>query len=141
MISSAEEFIGLVESSVAVDNSRAVIEEASDEVWLDVANKYPDYEGYIIQNNTISLEVIDFLSRSKNCNTRHDVAMKRGAGENVLIKLSRDDHPIVRQAVAANKKTPRATLRQLCSDVDHRVSKVAEYNMKLREQKKITRSK
>lgn len=59
----------------------------------------------------------------------------------MLIKLSCDDHPIVRQAVAANKKTPRATLRQLCSDVDQRVSKVAEYNMKLREQKKISRSK
>lgn len=65
MISSAEEFIGLVESSVAVDNSRAVIEEASDEVWLDVANKYPDYEEYVIQNNTISLEVMGFCPAAR----------------------------------------------------------------------------
>lgn len=104
MISSAEEFIGLVESSVAIGNSRGVIEQANHEVWPDVANKYPGYEGCIIQGSTISFWLIGFLSRSKNCNTRHSVAMKREAEESVFIKLSGDDHPIVRQAVAASRE-------------------------------------
>lgn len=135
MINSAEEFISLVESSVVSDNTRAVVEEASDGVWLDIARKYPSYEKYIMQNNTISLDVIGFLSGSKNCDTRHSVAMKRRSGGEILTKLSRDEHPIVRQAVAANKKTPREILKKLCSDVDERVSQVAEYNMRLQDQK------
>ncbi|MBV6290162.1 hypothetical protein [Pseudomonas aegrilactucae] len=135
MIDSAEKFIHLVDSATASDNSRAIIESASDDIWRDVANKYPDYEIYILQNRTISLDVLQHLSESDNWKTRRNIAMKRRSGEKILSKLSYDEHPIVRQAVAANKKAPHEDLKRLCSDIDERVSRVAEYHIKLREQR------
>lgn len=132
MINSAEEFIHLINSSIEADKSRAIIEEAGDSVWLDVISEYPDYEIFILQNLTIKPNLIKFLSNSKNWRIRHGIAKKRKSGTEILIHLSNDEHPIVRQAIASNQKTPYATLQNLCLDADDRVSRVANYNIKLR---------
>jgi len=135
MINSAEEFISLINSSIEIDKSRAITDKASESVWEDIILKHPDYEMFILQNETISPLTISYLSKSKNWKTRHGIARKRKSGTEVLTYLSNDEDPIVRQAVAANQKTPYAILKKLCLDTDDRVNSVANYNIKLRPQK------
>ncbi|WP_339533269.1 HEAT repeat domain-containing protein [Pseudomonas mucidolens] len=132
MIESAEEFIRLIDSSIEMDRRRAITDEASESVWMDIVSRYPDYEIFILQNETISKTTISILSRSQNWKTRHGVAKKRKSGIEILIHLSSDENPIVRQAIASNQKTPYAILKNLCLDTDDRVSRVANYNIKLR---------
>lgn len=134
MITSAEEFIHLINSNIEVDKKRAITDEADECVWKNVISKYPDYEIFILQNETISPNTINLLSKSKNWKTRHGIAKKRRSGTEILALLSNDEHPIVRQAIASNQKTPHAILKNLCLDTDDRVSRVANYNIKLRPQ-------
>ncbi|WP_223547258.1 hypothetical protein [Pseudomonas sp. A-B-19] len=132
MINSAKEFIDLLNSGIEMDRERAVTDKASDSVWEDVILNYPDYEIFILQNETISPSTIKTLSKSLNWKTRHGVAKKRKSGTEILTYLSNDEDPIVRQAIASNQKTPYAILKKLCFDNDDRVSRVANYNIKLR---------
>lgn len=134
MIISAEEFINLISSNIETNNRRAITEEADESVWESVIAKYPDYETFILQNETIPPNTINLLSKSKNWKTRHGIAKKRRSDTEILALLSNDEHPIVRQAIASNQKTPHAILKNLCSDTDDRVSRVANYNIRLRPQ-------
>ena len=134
MIDSAEEFISLINSSIETDRSRAITDKASESVWSDVILNHPDYEIFILQNETITPLIINALSRSLNWKTRHGIAKKRKSGPEILTYLSNDEDPIVRQAIASNQKTPYAILKKLSLDADDRVSRVANYNIKLRPQ-------
>ena len=134
MIISAEEFINLINSNIEADNKRAITEEADESVWESVIAKYPDYEFFILQNETIQPNTINLLSKSENWKTRHGIAKKRRSDTKILALLSNDENPIVRQAIASNQKTPHAILKRLCSDTDDRVSRVANYNIRLRPQ-------
>ena len=69
MIISAEEFINLINSNIETDNRRAITEEADERVWETVIAKYPDYETFILQNETIPPNTINLLSKSKNWKT------------------------------------------------------------------------
>ncbi|CAI8748512.1 HEAT repeat domain-containing protein [Pseudomonas sp. IT-P291] len=135
MINSADEFISLINSSIETDRNRAITDKASESVWEDVILKHPDYEIFVLQNETTSSLTMNMLSKSKNWKTRHGVAKKRKSGTKILTYLSNDEDPIVRQAIASNQKTPYAILKKLCLDTDDRVSRVANYNIKLRSPK------
>lgn len=129
MIESAEEFVRLIDSEIESDRSLAITEEASEDAWSNVSKNYPDYEIYILQNETISLTTIKSLSRSPNSRVRWEVAQKRRSGPDVFNLLSKDEDTSVRKAVAANKKTPHDTLTVLCSDTDERVRHIALHNI------------
>lgn len=132
MINSAKEFIQLIDSQTENNTYKATNEEATEQIWAEVSEHFPDYEKYILQNLTISDSTINLLSTSPNSLVRWWVAKKRRAGADVLNRLSKDNDPSVRQAVAANKKTPYKTLELLCTDIEEDVRSVARYNIKLR---------
>ncbi|MFK0313324.1 hypothetical protein ACIQUF_19090 [Pseudomonas sp. NPDC090233] len=106
MINSAEEFIALADSDNPETRSRSLTESASIQVWERVISSYGDYETHILRNITIPMRIIETLANSKQWKTRHAVARKRKSGSQILTILSHDEEPLVRQAVAANKKHP-----------------------------------
>jgi hypothetical protein len=129
MITSAEEFIILIESNDPDIRSRSLTDTASTQVWENIILNHKDYEIFILDNITTPMCILEQLAVSSNWRTRHAVARKRRASAPILQLLSRDDEPLVRQAVAANQKTPIAILSFLTEDEDERVKRVARFNL------------
>lgn len=116
MISSADEFMRLCTSDKREDYVRATHDEAPEEIWLEVINRYPEMKPWVAHNKTIPLNVIRILSRDDDPAIRTFIAMKRRCPHDILGELSRDPDESVRNAVALNKKTPREILERLAMD-------------------------
>jgi len=132
MINSAAEFMSLIESDDPTLKSRAISDEAEMHVWESMLEQHADYELMLLQNNTIPAIILAKLALSGNWKTRHTVARKRKLDLDSMHLLSRDEEPRVRQAIAANQKTPIEILKRLSKDTVTNVKQVAHYNLDLR---------
>lgn len=132
MINSTAEFVSLTESNDPALKSRAISEEAELHVWEHMVKHYPDYELWVLQNNTIPTVILAELAFSSDWRTRHAVARKRKLNLDSMHLLSNDKEPRVRQAIAANQKTPIEILERLAKDASPNVRQVANYNLSMR---------
>jgi hypothetical protein len=115
-ISSAEEFVRLRSSDIPEEYHLASWGEASDEVWLEVIQKYPDYVRWVAHNKSISLEIIRILAAHPDDGVRSFIAAKRKTPTDVLWMLAQDKVDSVRARVAYNAKTPKEILEFLLND-------------------------
>ena len=115
-IASAEEFVRLRASEIPEEYRSAAWGEASNEVWLEVIDKYPDHARWVAHNKSISLEVIRVLAAHPDDAVRSLIAAKRKSPTDVLWLLAKDRADSVRARVAFNAKTPRDILEFLLND-------------------------
>ena len=115
-ISSAEEFVRLRSSEILEEYVSAAWAKASDEVWLEVIEKYPDYVRLVAHNKSISLEIIRVLAVHPDDSVRSFIARKRKTPPEILWMLAKDQIDSVRASVAYNAKTPTEILELLLND-------------------------
>jgi hypothetical protein len=115
-ISSAEEFVRLRSSEILEEYVSAAWAKASDEVWLEVIQKYPDYVHWVAHNKSISLEIIRILATHPDDDVRSFIARKRKTPPDVLWMLAKDQDDSVRAGVVCNAKTPKEILEFLLND-------------------------
>jgi hypothetical protein len=116
IISSAEEFVRLRSSEIPEEYHLASWGEASDEVWLEIIQKYPYYTRWVAHNKSISLEIIQILAVHLDDDVRHFIAAKRKTPPNILWLLAKDKVDSVRHRVVYNAKTPKDILEFLLDD-------------------------
>lgn len=133
MISSAREFIRLRTSSRPDDQERATKDSASDAVWVEVIEQYPEMRSWVAHNKTVSVAVLTMLSTVRDVSVRRAVARKRKLPHELLETLAADADEGVRLAVASNRSTPASVLRKLLRDPWRRVAEVAHERLLERE--------
>lgn len=116
MIESADEFVRLRGSSDPQDHRRATLEEASEQVWLEIVSRYPEERVGVAQNKSVPLSVLEVLISDPDARVRFIVAMKRKLSPDLLERLSQDPDESVRLRVAQHKNTSRVTLESLRHD-------------------------
>ncbi len=126
MIESAEEFVRLRESEDPDEYQRAAHEPASEAVWFEVVERYPEMRKWVAHNKTVPLSVLAVLASDPDSDVRDMVAMKRKVGPELLSRLAGDSHEGVRQSVATNAKTPREILERLANDPDEDIREAAQ---------------
>jgi len=125
MITTAKEFIALNESDDPEEKYRATHDSASENVWLDVLDKYPDAAFWVIHNKTIPVSILRILAKSTDPHIRWAVASKRKLDRELFEELARDEDEDVRRQIAYNKKTPHDILINLAKDLNESVAEVA----------------
>jgi hypothetical protein len=126
MIESAEQFVCWRTSEEIKLYQRAASEPATDEIWLEVIEKYPEMRVWVVRNKTVSVKILGILSHDENPDIRHAVAMKRKSGQEILQRLAQDTDESVRLRVALNPKTPKIVLELLLQDNWSRVVEEAQ---------------
>jgi hypothetical protein len=116
IITSAEEFVRLRSSQDPKEYHLAAWGEATDEVWLEVIKKYPDYVQWVAHNKSISLNIVRLLSTHPDWRVRSSIAEKRKTPPDVLRALAKDEDDSVRMRVVYNAKTPQEILEFLLND-------------------------
>lgn len=116
MIQSAEEFVKLRLSQNKEEYRRASIEPASEEVWLEVIQKYPEMRTWVAHNKTVPRKILEILSEDIDVEVRRTVASRRSASEEILYKLSSDTSELVRLTVLRNPNVSKKILQKLLSD-------------------------
>jgi hypothetical protein len=76
IIESAEDFVRLQSSKISEDYLLASSGEASNEVWLDVVTRFPDYTRWVAHNKSISVDIIRLLASHKDDSVRSFIAAK-----------------------------------------------------------------
>ncbi|MDJ0609260.1 MAG: hypothetical protein QNJ67_09810 [Kiloniellales bacterium] len=130
MITTAEEFYRLRSSDDPNEYRRAAHEEASEEVWLEVIQKYPEMKVWVVHNKKVPLSILRILSDDTDAEVRSWVAGKRKLDAALLEKLSRDPEESVRRKVAIHGNTPARVLESLCRDESEFVSEAARQSLK-----------
>jgi hypothetical protein len=125
MITSADEFAELRLSADSKKYLRAANESAPDEVWFEVISRFPLLRKWVAHNKTISIRILDLLSRDPDPEVRLFVAMKNKLSADLFDRLSTDPDYSVRARVALNRKAPVEVLSRLQSDVDPLVAQYA----------------
>lgn len=125
MISSAEEFVALRSSENPEEYHRAAWEEAPDEVWHEVIERYPDYRVWVAHNKSVPIEILRILADDHDARVRSFVASRRKLDEETQEKLARDPESGVRMRVAYNKKASERVLALLLDDPWDEIRKVA----------------
>ena len=134
MIQSAEEFVRLRLSQDRAEYLRAAHESASDEVWLEVINNYPEMREWVAHNKTTPRTILEFLSNDSDPKVRHTVSSRRSAGEDILNKLAFDSSELVRLSVARNPKvTEKILLKLLDDELDYLVEVAKEKLKKIKQ--------
>ncbi|WP_432846605.1 hypothetical protein ACQPXB_38605 [Amycolatopsis sp. CA-161197] len=126
MIESADEFARLCRSPDPGERRRAAVDEASEQVWMDVVHRYPDERVGVVQNKTVPLAVLEVLIGDPDPRVRHMVAMKRKLTPSLLERLARDPDEGIRMRVALHRNTPRAMLESLRKDPWHQIRATVE---------------
>ena len=116
MIESAEEFVRLRSSSDPAEYHRAAHEEASEAVWREAIQKYPDMKEWVAHNKTVPIAILEFLSDDADRRVRWSVAVKRKLTPALFEKLAADRDEVVRKCIALNRKVPLNVLETLASD-------------------------
>jgi Leucine rich repeat variant len=116
VINTAEEFVALRTSDDPEMYRRAAHDHATEDVWLEVINGYPEMRSWVVLNKTVPLSVLELLATDPDSSVRSAVAMKRKLPPALMERLADDANEGVRRAVAANKSTPPDLLRRLLSD-------------------------
>jgi hypothetical protein len=116
MIQSPQEFIALSDSEHPDNQHRARYEDAPEEVWFEIVEKYPDYIRAVIWNKTVPLNILRCIAKSPDAKIRCDVAMKRKLDDALFEMLSQDPDDSVRAQIVSNPKTPRHISERLALD-------------------------
>jgi len=116
MIQNAEEFVALRTSDDPDEYRRAAHEPATEEVWLDVIERYPEMREWVAHNKTVPLTILEILSVDPDPDVRYMVASKRKLPRELMERLARDPRESVRARIAFNRSTPPEVLRILLSD-------------------------
>ncbi|MBD8598078.1 hypothetical protein QWI18_11725 [Pseudomonas sp. W2Oct36] len=140
MITSAEEFVALRNSSIISEYDRAATEEAPISVWRDVIKKYPNSRRWDSHNKSVPLEILEELCQFDST-VRQFIAAKRKLSPALFEILSWDESYVVRIAVAANKEAPITILERLLNDQNKHVARAAEYKLKETKNKNKNRSR
>jgi hypothetical protein len=77
VIDSADEFVQLRTSEDPAEYDRAATEEAAEQTWLDVIERFPEMRFWVAQNKTVPLSVLDVLRHDSDERVRHMVTSKR----------------------------------------------------------------
>lgn len=125
MIESAEEFRRLRLSEDLAEYERAAREPASEAVWNDVLDRFPELAEWVAHNKTIPEAIVRRLAAAGDRTTRCTLAARRSTPPDVLVVLCRDPEDSVRLAVARNPKAPADALALLCADAWDEVRRVA----------------
>jgi hypothetical protein len=116
MITTAQEFCRLRESTIPEEYWRAAHEEASVEVWREIIAVRPDMRTWVAHNKTIPLEILEELSFDSDVAVRCEVAGKRKISEAIAVRLAKDPDEGVRIQLIYNQKLPAAALIVLRDD-------------------------
>jgi hypothetical protein len=116
MIQDADEFVALRTSDVPEEYHRAAHEPATEEVWLDVIERYPEMRWWVAQNKTVPMSILELLSTDPDVRVREMVAAKRKLTRELMERLVRDPEDSVRLRIAYNRSTPLDLVRGLLSD-------------------------
>ena len=125
MIVSADEFVRLRTSDEPEEYRRAALEDASESVWLDVVEHYPDMKIWVTRNKTVPLTILRILADDPDVMVREAVASKRKLDRNLFVRLARDPEESVRLSIVRNAKVPQDLLVLLCEDAEPYVRQVA----------------
>jgi hypothetical protein len=130
MISSADEFVTLRSSSTKSDYDRAAHDTATDEVWLNVIEQFPEMRKWVAHNKTVPLFVLAVLSKDSDPTVRLMVAMKRKCPGEILMRFAKDSDESVRNAVAMNPGTTIDALKILALDEWAENAEIARQRLK-----------
>ena len=125
VIRSADEFAQLRTSEVPDEQHRATHDQASEQVWLDVIERFPDLRDWVALNKTVPLSILELLSNDKDARVRSVVADKRKLSPALRQKLSQDRDASVRERIACNPKCELEILRALANDEEAFVREAA----------------
>lgn len=135
MIETADEFVRLRCSEKPELYLRSVNEPASEHVWKEVIEKYPEMRQWVAHNKTVPNSILAVLAGDSDPSVRHSVAMKRVLEFSLRERLASDPDDSVRLAIAMNKKTPLDVLRKLANDSWERITEVAKTEIDLRQRR------
>jgi hypothetical protein len=116
VIASAAEFAQLREGENRDLYLRAANETATEQVWLDVIARYPEFRFWVAQNKTVPDSILWILARDADCRVRSMLAQKRKLPIDLLEQLAKGSDESVRRRVALNPHTPPHILQQLSQD-------------------------
>lgn len=125
MITSAEEFVELRQSSNRSEYLRAAHDLASLDVWFEIVDRFPSMRVWVAHNKTVPIEILERLVGDPDPAVRRMVATKGTATPQILESLARDTDDTVRMGVVRNRKTSHDVLRQLASDRWGEVARIA----------------
>lgn len=126
MIYSAVEFVGLRKKN----DRRSVVDEAPEEVWLEVIEKFPSMREWVAHNETVRGPVLELLSRDPDEFVRREVASRPMAGEKILMNLAQDSSEGVRLDVLNNPTVTQNVLKILQNDPVQHIKKAAQQKLK-----------
>ena len=132
MIQNADEFVHLRLSENPEEYCRAAHESISEDVALDIIQKYPDMTKWVIHNKTVPLSILEMLAKHPDYMIRIEVARKRKLNRALFEKLASDEDENVRHALAYNRKIPHDILQNLAHDHSSFVAEVAQRKLKER---------
>jgi hypothetical protein len=130
MIQNAEEFVRLRQSTDPQDYRRAAHEEASEVVWQDVIDRFPDMRKWVAQNKSVPLSILTKLASDDDADVRGWVAQRRKLSFALFYQLARDADAKVRHIICHNAQTPEETLARLAEDSDPFVKDAARKRLK-----------
>jgi len=125
MIESAEEFIRLRGSSDRAEYERAAHDQAPDNVWLDVIQRFPEYRFWVAQNKTVPVSILQILAADSDERVRGMVARKRKLPSDLVALLAQDSSESVRAATARHRKASPEVLSLLSNDSSPIVREIA----------------
>jgi hypothetical protein len=115
-IASAEEFVELRCSEDPAEYRRAAHDGATEAVWRDVIDRYPDMKEWVAHNKTVPLEILRVLATDSDAAVRSSVAAKRKLDRALFVALSADEDESVRHQLACNARLPLDLLAALATD-------------------------
>lgn len=117
-IRSAEQFIKLRESDRPEDYRQATWGQATDSVWFEIIDRYPNMRRWVAQNKTLSAPVLMRLAGDSDVRVRYGVATTPGLGEGVLDVLMNDVDASIRRVIVTQDNLSPDQLKRLAADSD-----------------------
>ena len=130
MIDSAEEFIRLRQSDEPADYCRATDDTATESVWLDLIERYPEMREWVALNKKLPESVLWRLVRDQNPRVRWEVANRHQLTAEMFAELAKDSDEGVRARVCWNKRAPQQVVKQLALDASRLVAEAASHRIK-----------
>ncbi|GKX55995.1 hypothetical protein SOASR030_21070 [Leminorella grimontii] len=116
MISTPDEFIKLINSNCPNEYNLAGRKEAPVPVWLELIKGYPDMRVWVARNRTIPREIMDYLSKDDNPVVREAISAKYPLDVDMYLLFSRDPDEGIRARLIFNKGLPVFILKHMAEN-------------------------
>ncbi|AKH62501.1 MULTISPECIES: hypothetical protein [Photorhabdus] len=113
MIHTIEEFVRLRNSNIPAEYMRAGVDEAPLLIWKELIEKKPDMRVWVARNKTIPKEIIVALSKDDNPIVRDAIAAKYPLDMDIYLSLSKDPDEGIRARLTYNKGLPISILKEM----------------------------